>query len=414
MKARRIATIVLVVLTSITVLVSVVAVWATRTVFNTDRFTRVFEGVISDPAVTAALSERLTDEVADAVQQSGVIADNVPSELQPLLPVLGGAVRGFVSGEVDKFLQSDTGQEIMVRAVRRTHQAAMRVLEGSDSPGDLVSVESGAVTLNLVPAVVAVLERVQERGLLTSVDLPQLDDSQSPQEQVELLSEAIGRELRPTFGQFTVYESDRIDEAENAVSVARDVFKQIKRFVVLLVIFALLMIAVTIWVAPDRRRAMIQLGIGVAIAVVVAVIVERRIIKAIPKAITELPAREAAESILAVFGGSLNTANGSLFVVALLVALIGFMARPGGVDLRGHPEIARVAIAVIALAALWFLGLHWWSVLVIGAFVIVGLVAVGSSDEDEGQPPAEPPAEPPAATTPTAEGSTPTPASPAS
>jgi hypothetical protein len=397
MKVRRIATIVLVVLTSVTVLVSVVAVWATRTVFNTDRFTRVFEGVISDPAVTAALAERLTDEVADAIQQSGVIADNVPSELQPLLPVLGGAVRGFVSGEVDKFLQSDTGQEIMVRAVRRTHQAAMRVLEGNDSPGDLVSVESGAVTLNLVPAVVAVLERVQERGLLTSVDLPQLDDSQSPQEQVELLSEAIGRELRPTFGQFTVYESDRIDEAENAVSVARDVFKQIKRFVVLLVIFALLMIAVTIWVASDRRRAMIQLGIGVAIAVVIAVIVERRIIKAIPKAITELPAREAAESILAVFGGSLNTANGSLLVVALLVALIGFMARPGGVDLRGHPEIARIGIAVIALAALWFLGLHWWSVLVIGAFVIVGLVAVGSSDEDEGQPPAEPPsAEPPA------------------
>ena len=71
--------------------------------------------------MTSALAERLTDEVGDAVQASGVIADNVPSELQPLLPVLGGAVRGFVSGEVDKFLQSDTGQQLMVGAVRRTH-----------------------------------------------------------------------------------------------------------------------------------------------------------------------------------------------------------------------------------------------------------------------------------------------------
>ena len=220
----------LVVLTSLMVLVSVVAVWATRTVFDTDRFTAVFEDVISDPAVTSALAERLTDEVGDAVQASGVIADNVPSELQPLLPVLGGAVRGFVSGEVDKFLQSDTGQQLMVGAVRRTHRAAIRVLEGKDTPGDLVSVETGAVTLNLVPAAVAVLGRVQERGLLTDIDLPDLNDTQSPQEQVELLSEAIGRDLRPDFGQFVVYESDRIDEAESAVSVARDVAKQIKRF----------------------------------------------------------------------------------------------------------------------------------------------------------------------------------------
>ena len=72
------------------------------------------------------------------------------------------------------------------------------MLEGKDTPGDLVSVETGAVTLNLVPAAVAVLGRVQERGVLTDIDLPDLNDTQSPQEQVELLSEAIGRDLRPT------------------------------------------------------------------------------------------------------------------------------------------------------------------------------------------------------------------------
>jgi hypothetical protein len=395
MRVRRIATIVLVVLTSIMVLLSVVAVWATRTVFDTDRFTAVFEDVISDPAVTNALAERLTDEVGDAVQASGVIADNVPSELQPLLPVLGGAVRGFVSGEVDKFLQSDTGQQLMIRSVRRTHSAAIRVLEGKDTPGDLVSVETGAVTLNLVPAAVAVLGRVQERGLLTDIDLPDLNDTQSPSEQVELLSEAIGRDLRPTFGQFTVYESDKIDEAQSAVSVARDVAKQIKRFTVLLVVVSVLMIALTIFVAPVRRRAMIQLGIGVAVAVVLAVIIERRVIKSIPNAIANLQAREASESILSAFSNSLNNANGSLLVVALLVALIGFIARPGGGDLRGHPEIARVAVGVIALAALWFLGLHWWSLLVIGAFVAVGLLAASRAGDDTDDKPLEPPAEPP-------------------
>ena len=151
------------------------------------------------------------------------------------------------------------------------------------------------------------------------------------------------------------------------MSVARDVAKQIKRFAVLLVIVTVLMIALTIFVAPNRRRAMVQLGIGVAVAVVLAVIIERRVIKSIPNAITNLQAREASESILSAFSNSLNNANGSLLVVALLVALIGFIARPGGGDLRGHPEIARVVVGVVALAALWFLGLHWWSVLAVGS-----------------------------------------------
>jgi hypothetical protein len=165
---------------------------------------------------------------------------------------------------------------------------------------------------------------------------------------------------------------------------------------VLLVLLSLVMIGLTIWVAPNRRRAMVQLGIGVAIAVVLAVIVERRVIKSIPNSITQLPAREATESILQAFSGSLNTANGSLLVVALLVALIAFMARPGGGDLRGHPEIARVAIGVIALAALWIVGLHWWSVIVVVAFVAVGLLAVSSAADEETEGPAEPPAAPPA------------------
>ena len=410
MDARRIATIVLVVLTSLMVLVSTVAVWAARTVFDTDRFTAVFESVISDPAVTNAVAEKLTDQVADAVQASGVVADNVPENLQPLLPVLGGAVRGFVADQVDKFLQSDTGQEILVRAVRRAHAGVMRVLDGSSTPGDLVSVENGAVTLNLIPAVVGVLGRVQDRGLLKDVDLPQLDDSQSPQEQVALLSDAIGRDLSPTFGQFTVYESDRIDNAQSVVSLARDVAKQIKRFVVLLVIVSLLMIALTIWVSRDRRRTIVMLGIGVAIAVILAIIIERRLINSIPQAITQLPAREATESILSSFQNSLNNANVSLFVVALLVALIGFLARPGGADLRGHPDAARVAIVVVALGAVWIAGLHWWSLLLIAGFVAVGLAAVARAGE--GDKPDEPPAEapPPAEATPTSSAS-PSPAS---
>ena len=241
-------------------------------------------------------------------QSTGVVADNVPSQLQPLIPVIRGALRSFVEEQVDSFLASDTGQQIMVRAVRRSHSAAMRVLDG-ENPGNSVNIENGAVVLNLVPAVNAVLGRVQERGVLTDKKLPELDDSQTPQEQISALSDALGVDLKPTFGQITVYQNDKVADAETYVSLAQKIAKQIKRLVVLLVLVALLLIVVTMVVAYDRRRTAIMLGIGVATAVVLAQIAERRLVERIPKLLTDADSRAAAESVISSFTHSLGNVN---------------------------------------------------------------------------------------------------------
>ena len=79
-----------------------------------------------------------------------------------------------------------------------------------------------------------------------------------------------------------------------------------------------------------------MLGIGVASAVVLAQIAERRLVERIPKLLTDADSRAAAESVISSFTHSLGNVNVALFVIALLAALIGFMARPGGMDLRGH------------------------------------------------------------------------------
>ncbi|HMK10867.1 MAG TPA: hypothetical protein VK461_04770 [Acidimicrobiales bacterium] len=377
---RKIATIALVIFTSLFVLIASVAVWGKRTLFDTNRFTKVVASVLDDPAVTNAMAVKLTDSVFDAVQNTGVVADNTPSQLQPLLPVLRGALRGFVNDQVENFLASDRGQQIMVNAVRRSHQAAMRVLAG-EKPGNAVNIENGAVVLNLVPAVNAVLGRVQDRGLLTDKDLPDLNDSQTPQQQIDALSKALGIDLKPTFGQVTVYENAKIANGEAYVATAQKIAEQIKRFVVLLVLVALLLIAVTILVAYDRRRTVIMLGIGVATAVVLAQIVERRLVERIPKLLTDAESRAAAESVISAFTHSVGNVNVALFVTGILTALIGFMARPGGVDLRGHATAARIVIGALALGALWIVNLHWWSLILVAAFVAVGFAAVARAEK---------------------------------
>ena len=97
-----------------------------------------------------------------------------------------------------------------------------------------------------------------------------------------------------------------------------------------------------------------------------------------------------------MFTHSLGNVNIALFVIGILAALIGFMARPGGVDLKGHPEVARIAIGALALGALWIAGLHFWSVILVVVFVIVGFAAVARAEQlDKGEPPSSP--EPPVA-----------------
>src|SRR5580765_6577971 len=82
-RARRIISMVLVVLTAILVPLASTAVWATRTALNTDRFTTTVKSVISDPAVISVVSDKVTDETFDALANSQV-GQNLPSALRPV------------------------------------------------------------------------------------------------------------------------------------------------------------------------------------------------------------------------------------------------------------------------------------------------------------------------------------------
>ena len=113
---------VLVVLVGILIPVATLATWTTRTVLNTDRFTTTVSDVISDPAVLAAVSTRITDEVFAAVDGSAVL-DQLPPVLRPAVPFIEGALRSRVEQRVNDVLSSDTGQELLTAAVKNAHRA---------------------------------------------------------------------------------------------------------------------------------------------------------------------------------------------------------------------------------------------------------------------------------------------------
>ena len=295
---RKIATIALVIITSLFVLIASIAVWGRRTLFDTDRFTKVVASALDDPAVTNAMAVKLTDSVFDAAQETGVVADNTPPQLQALIPVIRGARRGFVQEQVESSSHPTPARRSWCG--RSSGPTLPRCACSRREARNAVNIENGAVVLNLVPAVNAVLGRLQDRGVLTDKKLPELDESQSPQQQISALSDALGLDLKPTFGQITVYQHANIEHAETYVSMAQKIAKQIKRLVVLLVLVALVLIAVTILVAYDRRRTVIMLGIGIAIAVVLAQIAEKTAHERIPALLTDADSRRRRERHLCV------------------------------------------------------------------------------------------------------------------
>ena len=128
-RARRVVSMVLVVFAAIVIPIAVTAVWATRTVLNTDRFVETTLDVTSDPVVINVVAGQLTDQVAQAVTGPAVLAQ-LPPALQPAVPIIVGAVRNRVEARVEELLSSDIGQSLLETTVRQAHASAMRILRG--------------------------------------------------------------------------------------------------------------------------------------------------------------------------------------------------------------------------------------------------------------------------------------------
>ena len=200
---RKWIAVLLVVVSSIFVLISVVAVWAHRTVFDTDAFMATIEPAIEDPQFKAALGDYLTDEIIEALavearlqeplanldaylsaallgllgidEQGQQLLDRID---RPTLEALAGpiadAVNQRIDMRVDQVVESEPMAELIPQVVRRAHQGAMALIAGDIEETPNITIEEGEVRLNTLPIIVRVLESVAQdlRELLPDVNLP--------------------------------------------------------------------------------------------------------------------------------------------------------------------------------------------------------------------------------------------------
>ena len=391
---RSVSSVVLVVLGCVLTPVAGLAVWTNNQVSDTDRFVRSVSPLVADPDVQEALTNRVTATIFQYVnvqQLAGegideLVAVGLPAQLgdrlEGLTPTLTSAVTGFVRDMVADLVASPAFESAWNEAITAAHRQLDAVLSGDS---ESIVVRGDTVFLDLAPFIDLAKERLSSAGLTIANRVP---------------------EVHPTVA---LAQADTLVRAQTA-------YRMLNTVAGVLPWLVLMFFAVGVYLARNRFRALVGVGLGVALSLVVLaaglLVARSLLVGAVPAAAA--PATASGFDIMVTY---LRAGLRALLVLGLVVALGGFLAgrsdtavgirrwtadrlhRARGGPAAGGPvavwvrrHIKGLRIGAVALAVLTFVFLTQPSgatILVITAVLLVVLALL----EFLGRPGSPPPAE---------------------
>lgn len=374
-----------------------VAVWARAEVLDTDRWVDTVGPLIEEPAVVDAISSRAATAIVDGLGVEDRVRDALvgiqalPDQLGVLAVPITSAIEGRLQQRLASFLETDAARELWVEINRVTHTAFVNLLTGDTREG--VSVENGTVTLDLVPLIERALDASED--LLSDVlgrpiDLPDPGsmDPANVAAAKDRIESSLGVQLPEDFGQIVVFRSDRL-------AAAQDLVTAVNRGIALVIALAVVLMVAALVLSRNRRRTLLQLGLGIFLAFLVARLAIRAIGRTVVDSVSEGQRGAVGDVVGAVFG-SLLAFTTFLFVAGLLVGIAAYLGgRPAwlarlrehlrvapeqhtalGAWVGGHRDPVRFAGVAVALLALLVVEISWASVLWIALVLLVFEIGV--------------------------------------
>jgi hypothetical protein len=409
-KYRRWIAGVLVFLTCVMAVAAMVAVWARALLLNTDRWTELADRVIREPAVVDALSRRLSTTIVEDLDVEGRVetalasAERLPDRATLLAGPLASGIQRILEERIHAFLESETGREVWTRVNRFAHERIVAVLRGETRTG--VTIEGGTVTLNTAVIMNGGLSRAEELIsdiLGRPISLPtaeELEASGNADRARAFLEERLGVDLPEDFGELVLFRSGRLGAAQDAVRL-------LERGVILIAAITVALLVVTLLVSVNRRRTLVQLGIGLLIGVFAA----RLAVRATENAVVDLAAagsRDAVREIMGNVFSGLALITTIVLIVALVMGVGAYLAgRPRWLErlrarlaaaasseragrarawIAAHRDGLRVAGVAVALLVLFIVDLSWLSVIVVALLLGAYLLGIGRLASQAGAP----------------------------
>jgi hypothetical protein len=391
---RTLAATILVVIGCVLAPISVLAVWAANEVSNTGRYVATMEPLVHNPAIQNALTSKITtvittrlnvtanaDQAAAALSSHGL--PKAGTLLKSVAPSIASGVDGSIHSEVHKIVTGPRFASAWVQANTLVHRELVKVLSGQGSSS--VAVKNGQVVLNLGPFIDVVKQDLVKRGFSLVSKIPAVN---------------------PTL---TLFSATYLVKAQTGYRLINDLK-------IVLPVLTLLLLALGVFAARGRRRALIGAGLGLAASMLVLAVglfIFRGIyLNSVPN--SKLPA-DAAAALFDALVAFIKQALRTVLVVGLIVAAGAFLAGPSAaaVGIRGafarglgrirhrgeqagpvgtwtYAHRRALRISAVALAALVFVFWGQPTAAVAIVIAVLLLVALGLIELIGGRPPARP------------------------
>ena len=360
-RARRFGAKALLVVGCVVLLLANLTVWLRLTALDTDRFVRALAPLADDPQLDDGLAVALTDRILTRVDVQARVEAALPNDNPLVVATVTRLARSLVQDTLRNVLASDAFSTIWTEALERTHRRALQVIDGAD----------GSVALQLTDVLTRADAALQERGL-DLIDSSTIDE----------------------VGQVVIARSDQVQTAGQAVDTLRTL-------AVVLPVAALVVLALAVVLARDRRRALGLVGVGVAVTMVVTAVALRIARRVLFDQIDGDVRRRAAEDVWTGLLTSLFRQTAVLLALGLLLALGAWLAGPaaGAVRVRGwfgargaaddrapsplvaalggHLRQVQAGVGVVGAGVLLLLpSLSVATVVIVVSLVVVALVAL--------------------------------------
>jgi hypothetical protein len=383
---RTIVATVLIVVACLLAPLSVVSVWASQQISDTDRYVQTVAPLAQNSDVQAAVTDEVTNQIftyvdvaaltrqaIDALSKQG-LSPEVANQLQGLTIPLTSAIQNFIRSQVAKIVASPQFATAWETANRAAHEQMVELLSGQQ--GGAITAQNDTVTINLGPFIAQAKRQLVAQGFTVAENIPTVNKS------------------------FTMVQSGDVTKLQRG-------YRLLNKLGAWLPWIALALFAIGVYVAKNHRRAVIAGGLGVAASMLIlgaGITIARALyLDAVPAdalppdaaaAVFDTLVRFLRQGLRATAVAFLLLAAGAYFTGESDAAVRTRAALRGGIDqLRHSAESAglrtgpvgswvylhkralRIGVVIVGLVALTF----WPNAtvaVVIGTAVVV-LLAVG-------------------------------------
>jgi len=238
-RTRGITAWVLVVLASLLIPVSVISVWAIRTVTNTDQYVATMAPLARNQVIVDHLAQRATDELFSTHIVQNKVTAALPPKAKPIVAPIVSEVHNYVYGLALKVFESPKFGQLWDFLNRHTHDAVVDVLTGKQSKLTQKLEKGGGIVVNVTPALNNLINEANAKGVTLF----------NPLKAVLAKGNSLG---------VTVV-------SKSQVSQFTALFNVIVTLKWAIPVIALVLAALGIIIAVDHRKTLLRMAIGVAL-----------------------------------------------------------------------------------------------------------------------------------------------------